>query len=229
MDKEKRKKIIDRVFKIVLIVIIILLLLRNCQLLKDKDKDKNPTGNVDIIEINCDRDDTCDISPVVVDDNGKKTDNTPGGSANPDGDGDGDGLIVYDNDVTWHGDTVARIFTNSMYGIEDVIAPESHNTYQFVVKNGTNYNLKYTIKFIENNPYHINMKYKLKKNDTYIVDHYVSASELAITNALLNTGSNDTYYLEWKWISSSNDTEIGANPDSKYELKITVEAESTNG
>ena len=75
-----------------------------------------------------------------------------------------------------------------MYELTDVIAPESSNTYQFVVKNGTEYNLKYKIDFIENNPYQINMKYKLKKNDT----------------------------------------SIGLDPNSQYELKIYIEAESTD-
>ena len=116
-----------------------------------------------------------------------------------------------------------------MYTIDDIIAPESNNTYQFIVKNSTKYNLKYNIEFVESNPYNINMKYKLKKNDEYIIDHYVSASELNVSNIHLNTNSNDTYYLEWKWVSNTNDTEIGANPSSKYGLKINVKAESDNG
>ncbi len=141
-------------------------------------------------------------------------------------------LMVYDaehNAATWNGATDLNIFEKSMYQVTDKIAPESSNTYQFIIKNSTNYQIKYNIDFIENNPYHINMKYKLKKNDTYIIDHYVSASELDISNYLLNSNINDTYYLEWKWISSSNDTEIGANPESFYGLKIEVKAESTNG
>ena len=131
--------------------------------------------------------------------------------------------------MTWNGSNDLKIFTNTSYAMNDKIAPESSNLYQFVVKNETSYNLKYNINFIENNPYNINMKYKLKKNDTYIIDHYVSASELNVSNALLNVKKNDTYYLEWKWISSSNDTEIGTNPESKYGLKIDIKAESTNG
>ena len=74
----------------------------------------------------------------------------------------------------------------------------------------------------------INMKYKLKKNDTYLIDHYVKATELNIPEMLLNTNQNDTYYLEWKWISSSNDTEIGVMGNAKYGLKIEVKAESVN-
>ena len=83
------------------------------------------------------------------------------------------------------------------------IAPESSNTYQFVVKNSTKNKLKYEINFIETNDYNINMQYKLKKNDTYIIDHYVKPSELSVNDMILNPGENDTYYLDWKWISSS--------------------------
>ena len=139
---------------------------------------------------------------------------------------------VFDDDhnsVTWNGANDLKIFTNSMYEFENKIAPECYNTYQFVVKNSTNYQIKYNIEFIETNPYHINMKYKLKKNDTYLIDHYVSASELNTSDALLNVSDNDTFYLEWKWVSSDNDTQIGNNPNAYYGLKIEVKAESTNG
>ena len=374
--KKKRNKYIDWIVKIVLIIIIILLLIHNCVV--NKDKEKIPTGNVDIIEIKCDKDDKC-VNPVnkqieslsfasknvsikkgdsqdliivvkpselssskftwkssnpnivKVDENGRirginvgkatitvtssngktatcvvevvnaevsvqKISLTPNNStieagsviqinaviepsnatnrdlvwessdtsiATVDSNGvvkglksgtvtitaktkdgkvigsttitieepiiDTDGMVtVYDNDVTWHGVTEAKIFTNSMYQIEDVIAPESSNTYQFVVKNSADFNIKYDVSFIETNPYNINMKYKLKKNDTYLVDHYVSASELNLANLKLNSSNNDTYYLEWKWISSDNDTQIGKTPNAKYGLKIEVKAESIN-
>ena len=266
----------DLVVKIVLIIVIIILLLHNCMLIRKDNKDKVPTGNVDIIEINCDKEDVCVVNEendkldeininsddnnlnnntvynknykfkntkkdssvsineedTLEDNNKNNINNYENDDSNP-GDDDyeepeEEELIVYDPDIKWHGDTPAKIFTNSMYGLDDVIAPESHNTYQFVVKNGTVYNLKYNINFIEDNLYGINMQYKLKKNDTYIVDHYVSASELDVSDVLLSSKKNDTYYLEWRWVSSDNDTEIGANPNSKYELKINIEAESTN-
>lgn len=136
---------------------------------------------------------------------------------------------VYDDDntpVTWNGSTDLKIFSKTSYPIEGKIAPESSNMYQFIVKNNTIYKLKYQINFIETNDYNINMKYKLKKNDEYIIDHYVSASELNINDIILNSNENDTYYLEWKWVSSSNDTEVGANPESYYGLKINIKAES---
>ena len=136
-------------------------------------------------------------------------------------------LNVYDDEhtaVTWNGSDDLKIF-----GTSGKIAPESDSTYQFVIKNTTSYNLKYSIDFIETNPYNINMKYKLKKNDTYLIDHYVSADELSASEIFLNNNQSDTYYLEWKWISSENDTQIGKTIDANYGLKIEIKAESTNG
>ena len=245
MEKEK-KEIIDWIVKIVLIVIIIILLLHNCALSKKKNNEKKPTGNVDIIEIICDKDDTCNVDKKN-DDNNNSNINTNTGVNNNTNDAEGetkpvsgndgestdldediDDLLVRDKRIVWEEEVPAKIFTNSMYELEDIVAPEWSNTYQFVVKNGTEYNLKYTIDFVENNPYNINMKYKLKKNNVYLIDHYVSADDLNIDEMILNTKKNDTYYLEWKWISSDNDTDIGTTPDAKYNLKIEVKAESIN-
>lgn len=141
-------------------------------------------------------------------------------------------ISIFDDDhttVTWNGASDLKIFSKTSYTMDGKIAPESSNTYKFVVKNSTNYKLKYKINFIENNDYNINMQYKLKKNDTYIFSNYVKPSELIVNNIVLNSGEIDTYYLEWKWISSNNDTSIGEGPEAKYGLKIEIEAEGTNG
>ncbi len=156
---------------------------------------------------------------------------TPTPTATPDNDDGTDTFKVYDEDYTpvqWNGSNDLRIFSRSIYDVDGVIAPEYSNTYQFVVKNSTEYTVKYNIKFFENNIYHINMKYKLKRNDTYVIDHYVSFDELNISEQILNSKNTDVYYLEWKWVSSSNDTSIGQNPEAKYGLRIEVEAESIN-
>ena len=235
--KEKNHKILDWIVKGILIIVIIILLLHNCQLLKmNYSKSNVPTGNVDIIEIKCDKKDTCEVKPGKEEPD--KPQLEPTEKENPTREGghqkieepeeiDGE-VLVNDAEITWNGTSDIKIFTNSMYQLEDKIAPESSNTYQFVVKNSTNYKVKYNVTFIENNPYAIIMKYKLKKNDTYLIEEYVSASELNLSESFLNASENDTYYLEWKWVSSDNDTEIGANRDSFYGLKIEVKAESTN-
>ena len=141
-------------------------------------------------------------------------------------------VVVYDEDkdpVTWNGSNDLNIFSKSIYNVDGFIAPESENTYKFVVKNNTIYKVKYNVTFIETNEFNINMKYKLKKNDGYLINTYSSPSALNISDFELNPGESDTYYLDWKWLSSSNDTSIGNNPEAKYGLKIEVEAESING
>ena len=237
----------DLIIKIILIVIIIILLIHNCSILKNNKKSKktSPTGNVNIIEIICDKDDTCvvkndkDNTQNNLSTNENKNSNSLDNNINNSNNNEPDnevinkkseetGLVIEDKTISWQKTTQAKIFSNSMYDLHDKIAPESSNTYQFIVKNGTNYTINYIINFIETNPYNINMKYKLKKNDTYVIDHYVSASELNQTGITLNPKKNDTYYLEWKWISSSNDTQIGETINAKYELKIEVKAESNN-
>ena len=227
MDNRK-KKIIDIIVKVVLIIIIIILLIHNCVLSRKNNDERQTTGNVEIIEIVCEVEGTCEEEKH---DNGNKENNNNNGNNNGNNNQgtqeDEPGLIVYDKKVTWKGNTEAKIFANSMYTFKDKIAPETSNTYKFVVKNSTKYNLKYNVEFIETNPHNINMKYKLKKNNTYLIDHYVSASELNISDILLNANSNDTFYLEWKWISSSNDTEVGEIA-ANYGLKIDIKAESVD-
>lgn len=215
---EKAKKIVDWIVKVALIITIILLLIYNCSLQKNLNNIVTPTGNVDIIEITCDKDSTCESKPA----NGNENNDNNNDDVND------DKFEVYDNIIKWDGVKKAEIFKKTMYAKNDTIAPESNNTYQFVVKNGTEYKLRYSIEFTEDNSHHINIKYKLKKNDDYIIDHYVSYNELNITNILVNSNESDTYYLEWKWISSSNDTSVGKADNATYNLNISIKAESTN-
>ena len=132
-------------------------------------------------------------------------------------------VVVKDKDVTWETDTIVDIFTNSL--ADTKIAPEASNTYRFTIYNNTTKTVKYDLTFTETNNSNINMKFKLRKNNTYIVSDYSSISELNLSEQLLNSDKNDVFYLEWKWVSSDNDTEIGASGNATYNLKIKVEAE----
>ena len=126
--------------------------------------------------------------------------------------------------------TNLNIFTDSkkISKVNGKIAPESTGIYVFNVNNKTKYNLKYNISFIESNEYSINMKYKLKKGNTYLVDQYVSYEQLNINDMLLNNNKTDVYSLEWKWVgdNDNNDTTIGKSAkeeDINYSLKINIE------
>ena len=233
MEKLKNNKILNVIIELVLIIIIIFLLLHNCNLQKNKNK-KVPTGNVDIIEITCDDIKTCDIETNKTSDNKTNSNNNILPVINPAEQEQEKpketepetGLVTIDNyTVRWNGKKNLKIFTNSAYELEDVISPESSSTYKFIVKNKTNYKLKYKITFTETNPSNINMKYKLKKNKDYIVDNYTSYENISIKDQVFEAGENDTYYLDWKWISSSNDTHIG-EIEAEYGLEIKIEAES---
>ena len=73
----------------------------------------------------------------------------------------------------------------------------------------------------------MNLKYKLKKNNSYVISDYVYYDQLNLNDQLLNSKKSDTFYLEWKWVSSDNDTEAG-KAQANYKLNINVEAESVN-
>ena len=145
-----------------------------------------------------------------------------------------DEFYVSDNKIVkWNDNTDLNIFTDSkkISKVNGKIAPESTGIYVFNVNNKTKYNLKYNISFNESNEYSINMKYKLKKGNTYLVDQYVSYDQLNINDMILNSNKTDIYSLEWKWVgdNDNNDSTIGMSAkdgDINYSLKINIEAES---
>lgn len=233
----EKRNIKDLIIKIVLIIIIILLLIHNCNLittLKNNNSKpiKTPTGNVDIFEISCNKD-TCDdknketsIPTISSIDNNDKTIPSKGDDKEDEEDGD---FTVSDNDITWKSTNELRIFNNPVYDMDSKIAPGDSNVYQFVVKNNTKYKVKYSIKFIETNSYNLNMKYRLKKGDTYVAGNsdYVDYDELDQNNININSKESNTYYLEWKWIGTDNDNHLSGIQDA-YKISIEIEAESTN-
>ena len=224
----------------ILIIIIILLLLRGCSKKEEKTANK---GNINVFELKCETDCNC---PKCKDDdnkdkdNNKKSDsssnnnsnskdNTQPASKETDDDSQEELTIeVFDKDKTWDKNAELKLFEDSAYVVKGKIAPESTGTYQFVIKNSTSFNVKYNIEFNETNSYNINMKYKLKKNNEYVVSDWVTYSTLKQEAIRLNSKSSDTYYLEWKWFESSNDSSIGSNPSSKYGLSIDISSVQVN-
>ena len=76
------------------------------------------------------------------------------------------------------------------------------------------------------------MKYKLKLGNVYIAgdeNNWVSYDELKRTNINLSKSNKHTYYLEWKWVSSDNDTNVGKTINAGYNLSIEIKAEQNNG
>jgi len=208
-------KLKDKTINIYLILIIILLAIIVYLLFTKQEKESlKPSGNVDIFDINCNYNCDCD----------KEEENTESVFAEKEFD---DNFNILDNNTSWQSTNDLNIFSNPMYEMDNKIAPESTNFYQFVVRNNTIYDINYNIVFKEDNNYKINMKYRLIKNDEYIVGNekeWVTYEKLNLNNISLLTKNSDTYYLEWKWFSSDNDAEIGKIGNANYSLKIDIKA-----
>lgn len=239
----------SNLFKIIvialLIVIIVLLLLNSCGVIGITNREEL-TGDFDIYEITlkgtcdcpkCEECKTCDnnSSNSSNNSNTNKDDNNDNKEEDTNTDYepnlDEDRVVVYDTDAEWdENNYVSNIFKHSYKEIvSGKIAPGSNNTYKFIVRNLNEFKVKYTINFIEVNVSNINMKYRLRLGNNYIVgssSHWVDASSLNREFKSLNAKSMDTYYLDWKWFDDDiNDTPIGIDESSKYSLDIKVNAE----
>lgn len=136
--------------------------------------------------------------------------------------------------VDWLNEKKVDIFSNS-YFENSKIAPGVSSDYYFIVKNDRKENIIYDINFTEKNDSNIPIKYRLKKNNGYVVGSdtaWVNASNLNINNVLINSKENDSYILEWKWdyytdnLNDATDTIKGENvPDYKLTINVKVRSE----
>lgn len=219
--KEKNKeKSIALTMVILIVLIIVMFLLIRC-LEKIENNQKIPTGNIDIFDIvfgECTSDEKCKCDDSKKDNNTSSNDDTQS-QINSE-------VVVYDKDKKYSNNTQLNIFTQaSYYVLNGVIAPESENTYQFIIRNNNAFNIEYDIEIVEENKYNINMKYRLKANGKYVVgsdNTYVSANELNQYNQKLQSKNYTVYTLDWKWVESENDTQIGTNVEANYKLELKM-------
>ena len=103
---------------------------------------------------------------------------------------------------------------------DNKIAPMSKGTYRFSVKNNSNYDMIYDIKFEDDMTNYINMKYRIKIDNIYIKGNdnkYVSLDELNLENIIVPKHSINVYTLEWCWENDDeNDTKIGTMKEDQY-------------
>ena len=137
-------------------------------------------------------------------------------------------FYIKDNHTTWNGQDRLNIFRDITHNNRELIVPFSTGLYDFVLVNVNNFKLKANVNFYHNNPYNINIKYRLKQGNTYIVgdnDTYVTINELLLQNISMQKNTQTKYTLEWKWFEDDNDTLIGSLGTAKYELTIEYHAE----
>ena len=228
---EERNKIINIIATAIIVILIIIIIIL---LFRKYSSELKPSGNIDIFEITCTN--SCETKGEETnknDENTKeqedvKTENTNNQQEQIETEIKENFSVINTNGIAWDSTKKLNIFSNPMYEMKEKIAPEATNIYQFVVRNNTIYNLKYKMTFIEENDMNINMKYRLKKNDEYIIgneNEWVKYSDLNISGVSSKTKTSDTYYLEWKWFSSDNDTAIGEKGSVDYTLKINIKAD----
>lgn len=176
-----------------------------------------PTGNIDIFEIDCD---CCNSQDKTV----FKENNDI--NKNETEDNKNQNIIVFDNYKIWDNKEL-RIFSNPAYEYENIIAPGSSNSYTFVIRNNNDFDIIVDIAFEELNDKNINMNYKLKNKGNYLIgtaDNYEYINNKKIKQIKLSAKKQESYILDWKWIDSDNDTQIGFDADSEYKLSIIIGA-----
>lgn len=230
MEKKNNNVVYKTITIILLIIIIIFLLFFNrFGELDNKENNLVPTGNVDVfdIDINC----KCENNECIVTDRD--------GRVVPIFDEVEDkekiGTVFVDDKVgNYLYQERLRIFNNAAYEFQNKIAPGVSNVYHFVVHNSTNEAVSYRLQMYEESEYPINMVYRLKNDNNFVVGNsnkWVSANELNTALKKLNRSTSDNYSLEWKWLYEGNDeadNNAGINMESEYKLNIRVYFEDVN-
>ena len=209
-NNSKRRKNLIIIALIIIILLLLYFLIRHFGNINHRGLGV-PTGNVDIFEIGCSCN-CCDKDVFKENDiNKSKIED----------------IIVYDKYKVWDNKEL-RIFANPAYEYESKIAPGSYNSYTFVIRNNNDFDVTIDITFVEENPKDINLQYKLSNKGKYIIGNkndYVSLNGSKTINQIkLPAKSQLSYILDWKWVDSDNDTEIGFDITSNYKLSITVGA-----
>ena len=124
------------------------------------------------------------------------------------------------------------IFANVQFDNKKIIAPQSYGSYNFKIENVTGANVTYNILMSEVNKWDINLKYRLKLDNVYIIgneDTWVDIDDYNIYDIIVTDKSENTYTIEWYWEDSDNDTSIGEAGNATYKLKVNVDAKYYNG
>ena len=233
------KNFVVMILILIALIVIIFLLVGNLGFIDHKPR--IPTGNVDIFDIifqnDCNRscnednlaDKTIDNEKDLSVNASKNTNEYLGGNEDISSSSEeATGIEVFDEQTEYSQNTQLRIFTNPTYDVvDDKIAPASENSYQFVIRNNNNFNIRYDLDLNEDNKYNINMKYRLKLNGVYVAgnnDKWLTYDELKQQNIELAANTYDVYTLDWKWVEGNNDTEVGTNINSNYKLELKITA-----
>lgn len=139
-----------------------------------------------------------------------------------------DGIVVTEDNIGIEKDTKLNIFNNEKFEGEKIIAPHSQGTYKFYIKNKSNRDINYNIKFSDEMKKFVNMKYRLKIDNIYIrgnEEGYTTIENLDVNNVTVPKDSINMFTLEWYWEDNDElDTKVGTSDERYYTINLKIEA-----
>ena len=221
----------NQYFRLIAIVLVIIIIILIFFIRFGKINDYPiPTGNVEVFDIDVDID-YADVTKGTIDGATETSNNNRDigrkiKKYNPDSDRNILGKVFVD-DI--NGNYIYQqnldIFKNAAFKYTNKIAPGVANTYHFTVHNSSQMNLQYYVEMYEDSQYQVNLRYRLKRNNSYVIgndDTWVTANELKTAFQYIGESSSDSYSLDWKWFDHDDkaDTIAGENMKSLYKLNI---------
>lgn len=148
-------------------------------------------------------------------------------------------LLEVDPDKIWDSTNTINVFKNAKFGNRNLIAPGSYGAYHFQVQNKTSFPIVYNLSFLEDNSIHVNLMYRMRKNDEWIVKKWTKLPDIFFESYRVESSEVDDYVLEWKWFEAPNDTELGLTSSElsplTYQMQLRIsgygdyeEVEDTN-
>lgn len=139
-----------------------------------------------------------------------------------------DGITITEDDIEIEKDTQLNIFNNEKFKGEKIIAPHSQGTYKFYIRNKSNRDINYNIKFSDEMKKFVNMKYRLKIDNIYIrgnEEGYTTIEKLDVDNITVPKDSINMFTLEWYWEDNDElDTKVGTSDERYYTINLKIEA-----
>lgn len=137
-------------------------------------------------------------------------------------------IKVYENGKEWKQSANLDIFNNPYFKYNNVIAPGIKHRYNFNIQNTSNKKIMYFIRFKEENDKNVNLKYRLKKDDKYVLgntNEWIYINGVTTPNNILEGKENDNFTLDWYWEDSDRDTQVGEDKNVKYKIDIEIYSE----
>ena len=125
----------------------------------------------------------------------------------------------------WHQNDNINLFKTRNRKGEKVVWPGHSGSYDFVVQNNNNDPITYELSLDEANRDNINMKYRLKLNNVYVVGDektYESIDKVKLDNITILGKGKSLFTLEWTWEKADNDAKIVREGLATYRIYIDV-------